>query len=552
MNRSLPPRPSLEQLRKQVKELRQASLALTQRSAQAVLARQYGFDSWADLRAHVDFLRTGKVRQVYAGAARKQRDSDDFDTLVAACRRGQIDTVKRILDTSGWLVNRTRWYRPPLYFAVQGGHAHVVRYLLERGANPDHPEDGWVGEKTVEIARVRGYDEIVSLIVAASHHDGLQARDSEGNTPLHRAVALNDRALVDYLLDEGAELDARRDDGFRPVHLALYRDPFWTNRYRDRHDLARHLVARGADYTASIAAALGDLDRVRDILKGDRSLANDPDTLGKRPLSCAAEVDHQPILKLLLERGADPNLPEAMCHGDGYALFAAAVNNNHRCARLLLEHGANPNAVLDSSGSVYSWCRDDRMRQLVLSFGARPNIATHVCAEEVDTVKQLLAQDPSLADEALHVQGVQGPDSEANCIAMYEAAFEHGADPEACASYSLLRALEEMPRVAVFLMDHGVRAEIVLHSVARRGLVEIMEQLIRRGVDLEHREPDYEGTPLTTAARAGQTEMVELLLTHGARPRHPDDPTWSTPEFWAERHGYSKIVELLRSRDQAG
>ena len=135
---------------------------------------------------------------------------------------------------------------------------------------------------------------------------------------------------------------------------------------------------------------------------------------------------------------------------------------------------------------------------------------------------------------------------------MLGAAFRHGADPAACRGFSLSRALKLMPPVADFLMDHGVSPDLVVHKVAGEGLVEIMDKLLRRGADLELREPQYEATPLATAARAGHLEMVKLLLSRGARTRHAGDPEWSTPAFWAERNGHLGILELLRQAENGG
>jgi hypothetical protein len=65
MQNSLPARPSLEQLKKLAKDLvknhqekQPAALALIRRhDAQSVIARQYGFASWNELRDHVEALQ---------------------------------------------------------------------------------------------------------------------------------------------------------------------------------------------------------------------------------------------------------------------------------------------------------------------------------------------------------------------------------------------------------------------------------------------------------------------------------------------------------------
>lgn len=140
MSGSLPARPSLTQLKKLVKELRRShaegdaealerlrrfhprferssddalrSAALAQRSAQLIIAREHGFDSWQELRRHVEFLESGKFRRVYDPSA-KQRDAERFQRLIRSCREGNLALAQRVLEESPALVNRTDGYLGP-------------------------------------------------------------------------------------------------------------------------------------------------------------------------------------------------------------------------------------------------------------------------------------------------------------------------------------------------------------------------------------------------------------------------------------------------------
>ena len=108
-----------------------------------------------------------------------------------------------------------------------------------------------------------------------------------------------------------------------------------------------YLLARGAKYTISVAAAVGDQERVEQLLQKDAGLARRLDSVRESPLSYAAQGGYLHIVRLLLEHGADPNIPEGGAP-DGLALYLACAGNHLEVARLLLEHGANPNAGLDS------------------------------------------------------------------------------------------------------------------------------------------------------------------------------------------------------------
>jgi hypothetical protein len=78
-SKSLPPRPSLESLRKQAKKLaRDRSLSL--RDAQLVLAREYGYAGWQDLTADVG-ARLGQGLEWAAAQARRVIHDNDVERL---------------------------------------------------------------------------------------------------------------------------------------------------------------------------------------------------------------------------------------------------------------------------------------------------------------------------------------------------------------------------------------------------------------------------------------------------------------------------------------
>src|SRR5262245_34727635 len=97
--RSLPPRPSLESLRKQAKKLARdiaagdagavaraqvqlpnVRLPLTQRDAQLVIAREYGYRGWQDLTAEVK-KRLGKGLEWAATQSRRAIHDQDVERL---------------------------------------------------------------------------------------------------------------------------------------------------------------------------------------------------------------------------------------------------------------------------------------------------------------------------------------------------------------------------------------------------------------------------------------------------------------------------------------
>ncbi|MGQ0642959.1 MAG: ankyrin repeat domain-containing protein [Gemmatimonadaceae bacterium] len=141
--------------------------------------------------------------------------------------------------------------------------------------------------------------------------------------------------VIDLLLERGADINARRLDGALPIHLT--NGDYGYRGWRDvpghvtttPNDVFKHLAARGANVDVWMAAVKGDIDRVRTLIDGDPSLVNRVNDYNSYYAGCgsalknAAVAGHIEIVRLLLERGTDPNLPEEGIAPNGHALYSA-------------------------------------------------------------------------------------------------------------------------------------------------------------------------------------------------------------------------------------
>lgn len=298
-------------------------------------------------------------------------------------------------------------------------HALARENGLESWPNEhDHNRmDPWFDDSPLEIARDRGYVEMERLLtetldtkfnasssgepiaLALREHDLrrmgelldaeptlLSKGDRRSNQPIHWATMTRQLEAIDELLQRGADIDARRMDGAQPIHLTnggyFYRG--WRDVPRDwptsATEVMAHLRSRGAIVDLPTACHTGDLERVRELLRQDPSLTNrlggyEGCYLGA-PIANAAAAGRLDIAQLLLDCGADPNLPEEQVAPRGKALYAAVIHGHYEIAKLLLERGAFPNPPVESSGDALHIAReqrpDPRVEQLLLSYGAAP------------------------------------------------------------------------------------------------------------------------------------------------------------------------------------
>ena len=144
---TLPLRPSLEQLRKQAKDLARAK-DVKLAAAQFEIARDYGFTRWEHLVDHVraargqDALKDALIRPIELRPGRHYTledghvvTTDDVFAMFVAARAGELKDVRRLISRAPGLALVEYNYTPPIHFAVREGHLGIVKLLIERGAS---------------------------------------------------------------------------------------------------------------------------------------------------------------------------------------------------------------------------------------------------------------------------------------------------------------------------------------------------------------------------------------------------------------------------------
>jgi len=488
--KQLPPRPNLDQLKHQAKELqRSAQIALHE--AQTRIAREYGFASWNKLRDHVEAVTL------------------EFDAALAefleAATDGRGDRAERMLALYPKIAKAS------LYTALVLGDADAVDARLERDPSLATKPGG-----------PRGWEPIHYVCYTSMAHDSPE-----------RAAGL--AAIARRLIALGVDPNTR----FPWLHHNVRRPVLWGASSHVRAlPLVNALLDTGADpndgVTLPLAASAGDLAVLEALLahgtKVDQAWATDgatslyailnwsrtPDGVlwllehganpnavfaenGETPLHVVARAWDVPLAEAMVARGADI----ARKRTDGRTPYAVAeLNGNRAVADWLLAHGAAPE-LSEVDRLVAACSRGDRK-----------------------AAEALLGRNPDLRDQI----------TDDHYIAFHQAAERND-----------VRALEAMLACGFDpnRPDAGI-GKTALHSAAMEGWPDAVRVLLAHGASVHVRDREFKGQPLVWAAEGSRqgregrdfAAVGKLLLEAGSPVE------WETTEEPAE--GILEIIAAWR------
>ena len=258
-----------------------------------------------------------------------------------------LKLVKADVGAKGIKAAAFEWMGP----SVDAGWVKCVAYLLAQGADPD---DCWGADfpTPLEVAARRGNLAAAKVLVSggANVDHRIGAGEYGQRSALHTAVECGQRDMARFLLDSGAEVDARSDLG-TPLHLAASgKDPHMVKLLLDR---GADVHARGGEYSQDtpLHAACGPRpgsgdDRTispewKEMVEVLLSRGADPNTAGdagRTPLHVALDWKLYDLVPLLLKHGADVNRKDA--RGVTPLRMARRWGTPRRIAKMLREHAA--------------------------------------------------------------------------------------------------------------------------------------------------------------------------------------------------------------------
>ncbi|WQF77225.1 Putative ankyrin repeat-containing domain superfamily [Colletotrichum destructivum] len=431
-----------------------------------------------------------------AGADLEDRGDEGDTILISAIKLGYADKIIALLCELGADVNAVDnlGCSAVHHAAMSASDDDTLAVLVHAGGDIDRRD---LGTRTPLVAAVQNYrfNAIEKLLEFGAD---LELRLQNGRTALHVAISMRSTPMTEFLSDQGAYLDRRVNE-----HTAL---------------------------TYAIATACPDIAEVLIDAGADVDL---PSSKGNFPLLAAAAAGDLLTMKLLLSRGAKYDAAGS----EGYLpIHMAAHKNRVEVLQLLFkagspidpttEHGETPLTIAMHLGCFEA-------AQFLIEVGADVN-------HSAPGAERIICQALKAGNTRIAMALIRG-----------------GAD----LTTPLLRNTSMTP----------------LHLAAHYGQNDVLATMVSAGVDLDTRTwPGF--TPLFSAVKAGHLATVRLLVTAGAYLRarstsganllffgtaepammkllielgldiHERDHHGATPLHYAAVKGHGATVKLLLQR----
>jgi ankyrin repeat protein len=425
------------------------------------------------------------VRELLAGGVDvNAAQSDGATPLHWAAHWNDAETAKLLIESGARVDALNELGVAPLSLAALNASLEMTTALLRAGADPNASLPG--GETVLMTGARTGNVGVVRALLA----EGADVNVSghwKAQTPLMWAAAEGHADVAQVLIDWGADVHARSQHGGTALLLAARKGDVET---------ARVLLRGGADVNATepllpldarIDVEEPQTSRRSPLLVASRSMAA---ISGLEYLLVVKPSPHEDLALLLLEEGANPNVPDSIGRTP---LHAAVETGRAELVNSLLAHGADPNARLTESppplkGDFVGMGRYVGATPLWLAAAAR--------VPDVEILRLLIAggADPDLGAS-------DGASPLMAAVGMVQNEARQAREAEALALVRYLVGLD----IDVNATDRQGRT--AMHGAARLARNTIIPVLVEHGANV------------SIADENGQTPLDVGTLS---RPLHPD------------------------------
>ena len=183
----------------------------------------------------MDRIADGRTDLVFDMIAAEHSDADAAEAIRYCAYYGDVSAIRFLLANATTLDSLGPNF--DLNAAAFHGHWRLCQFLIERGADVNHPLPD-TGEAPLHAAlctaRRPAHDIVLRVLLANHANPTCRTREAattggfmrdcrtRGETPLHRAAAFGSVSSIQMLLDAGAAIDARDMHGDSPLTWASW------------------------------------------------------------------------------------------------------------------------------------------------------------------------------------------------------------------------------------------------------------------------------------------------------------------------------------------
>ena len=415
---------------------------------------------------------------------------------------------------------------------------------------------------------------VSSLISSANTNININILDTNGYTPIHRAIYNNDLATVNELLkNTNLNINSKLDMSVNmngwylgeasPLILASYLG--YTNIVKTLLDNNADIRARdGVDGSMPIhiAAANGNNEIIGMLLSKDETIVNERDNKGNAPLHWAAMKDKTETIKFLAQRGADLEAKDV----DGWTpLHYASAFASLQTVETLINLGANKETKANDGNIALAYAQKSEIKDYLggkenVERGNEENAINNANNNEEDKTQAELLEEKN--------ENISNENNETNEIATPENMVNNKGELDV-KQLELLVAIKNNDIIAVNnLIKEGVNPNFQdddgyspLHRAIENNNLDLVNILllykeINKEIKLPYEATTSEGwylggdTPLLYASYIGNPQIVSALLDANCNIRARDDIDGAMAIHIAAANGHDEVVNLLLNKDK--
>ncbi|PCG19506.1 ankyrin repeat domain-containing protein [Brachyspira sp. G79] len=364
------------------------------------------------------------------------RSDYDYTPLMIAVYKKDYDMVKYLLDKGANPNTANNENKTALMIAIANNNFDISKLLIQQGANINTQDE--YSYTALMRAAVSGDYEMVKFLL--ENGADVNTKDNDGNTVLYYNIRYdhygkeemleNAKKIFNLLIKYGADVNTKDNDGasllnksYRPsTALAQNREMFKVlvengfdleSRIKagehcppdydytplmiaaaiNDYDMVKFLVEKGADvnakthfeYSSVVTPLLLSLDNenssVAEYLINNGADINVTNEDGETPLMYASKVHNIKVIELLIQKGADINAFDN--YGNTALIYGV---NNLETVKLLVENGADVNFYKGGSTALISACEYSHERNIdVIKYLVSKNANINAQDNEGDT-----------------------------------------------------------------------------------------------------------------------------------------------------------------------